>query len=477
MTPTARCCLLTLAAVLLAAPVLHSQEVGDAPAEAEAPADSTAKAGSEPAPVPDCAHDVDILWHEESRDGPGTLGVSIRDAESKQQIPGLGADAISLELDSETKLTGAALKITQARSALTRIPASDAALRAELGRDPVSYDAFFAVDLSRSMDVKFKQEDGSERTRREQAVALIDRITQISATGSTAILGASDRIYVSGFDDTVHKNLMPGLTSDRKAIRPALASLLEHSPRSESTALFAAIDENLTIIERLAPSNQDSEGRREAVLFVLTDSFNGRDLQAKRNLRRCSQNEPLVEGLLERIRQVRSATGQRMRLYIVAFGVDGTARGYSASQAPTRRCQPTTAQKTTVDLRNFRRLTDPGLGIGGAVASSSEAVLLRFVSDEFELRRTPYELSYSLPKGSSAPTEFEVAVTREGVTCSDKLRRAGDIVPPISAGEDLSTSPAEMALFLASLLIALLFVPRSLTNLAERLLGKKDDGR
>jgi len=209
--------------------------------------------------------------------------------------------------------------------------------------------------------------------------------------------------------------------------------------------------------------------RREAVLFVITDSFNGRDLEAGRNLSRCNQNDALTDSLVERIEAVRRATDEGLRVYILALGEEGEARGYSPNSPAKRRCRPTNAQKNTVDGYNFRRLTDPALGVGGNIASTSEDAIFEFVQKEFQLRRRAYKISYQLPEGARSPSRYQLNVRRNGVTCSASVRSSSDIVPTIAAGSDLETRPAEMALFLASLLISMLFAPRAITNLRASL--------
>jgi hypothetical protein len=157
----------------------------------------------------------------------------------------------------------------------------------------------------------------------------------------------------------------------------------------------------------------------------------------------------------------------------LALGEEGEARGYSPDSPAKRSCRPTNAQKNTVDGYNFRRLTDPALGDGGSITSTSEDAIFGFVQKEFQLRRQAYKISYQLPQGARSPSRYQVNVLRNGVTCSAAVRSSGDIVPTIAAGSDLETRPAEMALLLASLLISMLFVPRTITNLRASL---KRDG-
>jgi hypothetical protein len=420
-----------------------------------------------------CAHPVSILWNDEPRDGTGALAVSVTDPKTGQQIPQLPGDAFSLSIDNKGKIGATIVEVSQSRDALARLANSPGGIRHTIESDPVSIDAFFAVDLSRSMEAPKPQQGGPARSNREIAVSLIQRITDDKSNPGRSLLGRGDRILVSGFDDQLHTDLMRDLTGDSAAVRPALAALLEYSPRSENTALFAAIERNLTLIERLAPSYSEMKRRREAVLFVITDSFNGRDLQARRNLSRCSQNDALAGSLVERIEAVRRATDEGLRVYILALGEEGEARGYSADSPAKRSCRPTNAQKNTVDGYNFRRLTDPALGDGGSITSTSEDAIFGFVQKEFQLRRQAYKISYQLPQGARSPSRYQVNVLRNGVTCSAAVRSSGDIVPTIAAGSDLETRPAEMALLLASLLISMLFVPRTITNLRASL---KRDG-
>jgi len=460
-----------LLVVFLLVPFLLAQDgtpEATEPAEEEPKDDIVQKKAAE---KPACAHPVEILWNEEPRSGTGTMAVSVQNARNGQQLPRLPADAFSLTLNEEDGPTAQITELSQSADALAPPQGKPTAVAEALRSDPVEYDAFFAVDLSRSMDTPRKLDDGRERSHRDIAVSLIQRITGGGGTKERGVLGPRDRIFVSGFDNTVQKELMTGLTRDRAAIRPTLASILEYSPKSESTALFSAIHENLTIVERLAPSYRDMEKRREAVLFVITDSFNGRDLDAQKTVSRCAQSKPYLESIIEQIGTVQRATDQGFRLYILALGEDGSARGYSPNAAPGRSCRPSTAQKSTVDGYSFRTMTSPELGTGGTLSSSSEDALFDFVQEEFELHRQAYKLSYKLPKGAKSPSRYQLSVRQGNVTCSDSVRSSGDIVPPMAAGADLDITPPEMALFLASLLMSLLFVPRLLTNLRANLGG------
>jgi len=416
-----------------------------------------------------CAHPVSILWNDEPRDGTGALAVSVTDPKTGQQIPQLPGDAFSLSIDDKGKGSATIVEVSQTREALARLENSPDGVRYTIESDPVSVDAFFAVDLSRSMETPRPQQEGPARSNRETAVSLIERITDDKPNQGPSLLGLGTRILVSGFDDQLHTELMRDLTGESAAVRSALAALFEYSPRSENTALFAAIERSLTLIERLAPSYREMKRRREAVLFVITDSFNGRDLEAGRNLSRCNQNDALTDSLVERIEAVRRATDEGLRVYILALGEEGEARGYSPNSPAKRRCRPTNAQKNTVDGYNFRRLTDPALGVGGNIASTSEDAIFEFVQKEFQLRRRAYKISYQLPEGARSPSRYQLNVRRNGVTCSASVRSSSDIVPTIAAGSDLETRPAEMALFLASLLISMLFAPRAITNLRASL--------
>jgi len=397
------------------------------------------------------------------------LAVSVTDAKTGQQVPRLDEESFALTLDDKGQVRAKIIEVKQSDTALERLPNSPGGLRNSIETDPVAIDAFFTVDLSRSMDKPVAQPDGSKRTNRELAVSLIQRITDGKSKQGPSLLGRGNRVLVSGFDDTLQTDLMRDLTGDPAAVRPALAALLEYSPRSENTALFAAIGRTLTLIKGLGPGYREMKRRREAVLFVITDSFNGRNLEAKRNLSRCSQNDSLVDSLLENIAEVRRATDDGLRVYILAVGEEGAARGYSPTSPPKRSCRPTTAQKSTIDSFNFNRLTAPLEAVGGSVASTSEDELFAFVSDTFELPRKAYTVRYELPEGARAPARYSLSVRRNGVICSDALRSSEDIVPTIAAGSELNTSPTEMALFLASLLIAMLFIPRTITNLRANL--------
>ncbi|MEE2829287.1 MAG: vWA domain-containing protein [Myxococcota bacterium] len=474
--------LLGLALAVNPSPITADENAGS-PQESEAEGSETPAApateigpegaGSEEA----CPHPVRILWRSQERDGTGQLGLAVTDSETGQQVPRLEASQISVQVDEAPPLPAEALQLKQTRSVLERLPPSEQELREALSTDPVSYDVFFSVDLSRSMAEKLPHEDNSDLTKRELAVSLIDRMIKESGQNRSPVFDSDDRIFLAGFDSSPKTDLMSGLTPDRVEVRSVLSALLEHTPQSENTALFASLDNTLKIVTGLAPSYLDESARREAVIVLFTHSFNGRNLEGRSSLNRCRQNEPLLSELVERIERVREATGNRLRIYILALGAEGPATGYSLDEAPGRRCRISAAQRKTVDGRSFRALTDPKLVTGGYTAQASGLQLLRFLKEDFELRSTPYELSYRLPAGSQRGRTLTLGVTRDGVTCSASLRSASDIVPAIAAQSELETSSGELALFLTCLLIVCLFVPRSLTNLVGVLKSKSKKKR
>lgn len=437
-----RCFLLGLSLSLASAPSAHAQ--------------STAQAGS-------CGADLEILWNDEPRTGEGLMGFSLRGQGTQEQLGGLPISSLSLNLGTGSS-TANLISLSQARPDEARRDG----LPADLFDDPVRYDAFFAVDLSRSMDRATKGPDGAERSRRELAVSLIQRIAVPSEDGSASLLDEKDRLFISGFDDRVYRK-SSALDSDRSALRPALAELLEHSPASENTALYAAISDSLNLIRQTRSSGS---GPRESILFVITDSFNGRDLAARSNITSCRANDEPLKLLMEQIQALSSGDSRGVRLFILALGEDKLIKGYSPEAGPSRSCRPTTVQKKTVDGHSFRTLTGENGAEGGTIASEDEEDLFTFIQEDFDARWMPYQLRYNLG-ANHAPSSYSLVVKRPEGSCEAVIRSSGDIVPPIVRGTTEGPSSAEMALVLASLMLSLLFVPRAFTNLGEALRSRR----
>ena len=411
-----------------------------------------------------CDAELEILWNDEPRSGQGLMGFSLRGLGTQEQIGSVPIDSLSLKLG--TGSSAASLKsLTQAPPGANRRPD----LSTDFFDDPVRYDAFFAVDLSRSMDRPIMGADGAERSRRELAVSLIQRIAVPGQDGSASLLDDKDRLFVSGFDDRVYRK-SSALDSDRSALRPALAELLEHSPASENTALYAAISDSLNLIRQTRSSGT---GPRESILFVITDSFNGRDLTADSNVTSCRANDEPLKLLIEQIQALSSGGSRGVRLFILALGEDKLIKGYSPEAGPSRSCRPTTVQKKTVDGHSFRALTGKEGAEGGTIASEDEEALYAFIQEDFDGRWMPYQLGYELG-ANPMPSSYSLVVRRPEGSCEAVIRTSGDIVPPIARGTSEGPSSAEMALVLASLMLSLLFVPRALTNCSEALRSRRE---
>ncbi len=92
-------------------------------------------------------------------------------------------------------------------------------------------------------------------------------------------------------------------------------------------------------------------------------------------------------------------------------------------------------------------------------------MLLKWIVGQFEALKTAYEVSYDIPGDSPEPGLFNVMVRVGNEACSDTVEERNSFVA--SATKKLDTTPGELALFLASLLIAFFFLPRSLANLGN----------
>lgn len=476
-----------LALVLLAAPVLGTAGLpvklpgklpklpkpsagGAGEPSAEAPAAGEApKEGQTPAalgPTGDaCAYPVSLLWHREPKDGAWQMGVSVLNKGSGQQVPGLGAANIQVLLDDQPVPQGEGFAVQQSANTFLMVPTADGVAAPGLGADPLAYDVYFSVDVTESMGTMLDVQGSKPASKLTWALKVIQSLVSPSRDGRSPLFDEDDRVYISGFSGKLETGFMDSTSADRAKITRALATINEFQPVGTTAALYASILHNLANITAQADEYRDPAKKREAVLIVITDSFNGIDVDGKRALRNCDKNDPLTDRVQQAILDTQQATGGNLKVYLLGMGAESDQQYYSLTAPPDRRCRIAAVEAQTLDGRALRAIGNPAITRGGYVASTNPSVLATFVKAQFEALKSAYEVTFAPPAGTGKPRSFKVAVTIGEDVCVDEDVISSSIIP--QATSDVDTSPMEVALFLAGLVIALLFVPRSLVNLAN----------
>ena len=459
-----RILLAVLAALLLAAPVpTLAQEPAAEPA-GEATAGGTVAADQVPTGEA-CAWPIDLLWHREPKEGSWQMGVSVINKTSGQQVPGLTDRNFQVLLDGAPVPVDSNFEVNQSTNTFAKIPTEDGEAAVNLGVDPVNYDVYFSVDMTASMGDVPPIEDPKPRSKLTWALILIQNLIQQTRDGQAPLFDTSDRIYISGFTSKLETGFMDSATPSRDKARGALAKINEFQPTGESAALYASILYALTSIRAQADQYQKTDEKREAVLIIFTDSFNGMDLDGHRALRYCNKNDPLTDQVQQAIIDTRQATGGNLKVFVLGLGKQEDQKYYSLKEPPHRRCRINTVEAQTLDGRAFTAIGHPELTRGGYLAHEDPHVLLQYIKAQFEALKSAYEVTYVAPEGTGKPRSFQVAVTIDQDICLDEDLISSNIIP--QATSDADTSATEVALFLAGLIIALFFVPRSLVNLAN----------
>ena len=450
-----------LALSLLAVPGL-TQEEGAAPVTAEG------TQTVDPAALPSgeaCDYPVDLLWNREPTEGdaPWAMGVSVKNKSSGQQVPGLSEPHFRLLLDGVQASTDAPFKVNQsARAFLSAETPEGEAPRT--GVDPINYDVYFAVDMTASMGGEIQVEGAKAATKLNFALRVVRALVLPAKQGASALFDDQDRVYISGFTSRLETGFMDSTTTDRNKILEALNDMNSVETTGDSAALYASVMHNLTNIQARATEYSSSEKKREAVLIVLTDSFNGMDLEGRRSLRTCDKNDPLTDQVQQAIFDTQKATDGNLKVYFLGIGSESEPKYYSQSEPPNRRCRITTVEKETLDGRSLRVVGNPEITRGGYYANDNPRALMSFVQGQFEALKSAYEVQYKAPEGVSRPRSFQVIVSVGEKVCTDLEVLASNIIPTARA-KGVDTTASEVAVFLAGLLITLLFVPRSLSNL------------
>ncbi len=432
---------------------------------ASAPASGQDTAAPTPAPTGEaCRFPVELLWHREPAAPPWAMGVSVINKSSGQQVPGLNTEHFSLQIDDKPVAVGEGFAVRQSANAFQLVEPAPGE-EAVTGVDPVNYDVYFAVDLTASMAEDLAIEGKAKSASKLRfALGLIQSFVKPDKSGGT-LFDTNDRVFISGFTDRVEAGFMSSTTAARKKISEALLKINEFTPTGDNAALYASILHNLNAIKSTADQYKDAAKRREAVLIVITDSFNGMDLTGGKSLRSCGQNDALTDEVRAALKETQDATNQALKVYLLALGAEGETSRYSLTEPAHKYCKIADTQTETVDGRSFRAIGDVGLTRGGYLASTNPGLLGKFVRSQFEALKSAYEVTYTPPAGVTRPRSWAVRVSLGDDVCEDSERVQSNIIP-VARATDVETTPGEVALFLAGLMIAFFFLPRTLVNLS-----------
>ena len=433
-----------------------------------------------------CAYPTELLWHTEDSEGPFRMGVSVLN-EHEQQMPGLKAGNFKVFVDDqEVASDDDVFSVAQSKNVFGAVPdgasptsAAEATPEAGssgrhvggLGVDPVHYDLYLSIDLTESMAETIELK--GEKKARTKINFVARRIHELFA--KEKLFDSNDRVYLSGFTSKLETSFMTETTADRKALGNGLRSLLKFTPQGTDAALYYAMDFNMKTIRDRAEFYSGKDERRQAVLVVITDSFNGMDLTASRRVSRCRDNEKLTQTIQEAVRATNDATAGNFKLYILAVGEPGETSRYTHEGKLSSRCNIRSTQQQVVDKRSFRAITsDLHKGKGGFVGHPNPIRLLGVVQSQFENLRKAYEISYAPPEGITRPKKFRVSVDIDGQTCSAEVTETSGFIRQAQAQG--ATKPGEVALLLAALIFMFFFIPRSVSNVSTVLAGSDGSG-
>ena len=434
-----------------------------------------------------CKFPTEVLWHSEEEDDTFRLGVSVLN-ENEQQMPGLKARNFKVFVDDqEVARDGDSFKVEQSKNVFSAASATEGSGSSDkadeagaatgsgggsgLGVDPVHYDLYLSIDLTESMA------DTIEIKGQTKARPKISFVASRLHTLFTKekLFDSNDRVYISGFTSKLETSFMTETTADRKALANGLRGILKFIPQGTDAALYYAMDFNMKTIRDRAEFYTGTSERRQAVLVVITDSFNGMNMTASRRVSRCRDNEALSQSVREAVKATNDATEGNFKLYMLGIGETGETKRYTHEGKLSSRCNIRSTQQEVVDKRSFRAITsDLQMGKGGFVGHPDPIRLLRVVQNQFESLRKAYEISYSPPEGVSRPKKFRVSVEVGDETCSHEITETAGFIRKAKAQGD--TKPEEVALLLAALIFMFFFIPRSLANVSTVLAGAASSG-
>jgi hypothetical protein len=415
----------------------------------------------------DCKYPVDLLWHAELEDDDDRhkMAVSVRNPNG-QQVPGLTVDNFDVVHKGALVAKGDGFSVAQSKSAFSSAVAEEeeepekGAAPRPTSVDPIAYDVYFNIDLTASMGDELKK-----YTKLMWVGKILAALVRPDKAGRYRLFDAQDRVYISGFTSKLQTGFMDSPTINRDKINQAVLDLQDFTPKDKRARLYGGILYSLDRIKDYAEEYSDPAKRRQAVLITLTDSFNGIDPNRGRKLRDCAQNDALNDQVRRAILETRKATNQNLKVYILGLGVTGDTDKYFVNDEPARRCRIAETEAQVLDARSLSLIGNRQLGGGGFFPNENPGLLMKWIVGEFEALKTAYEITYNVPDDSPEPGIYKVTVLVGNDACSHEVEERNSFVA--LATKKLDTSPGEMALFLASLMIALFFIPRSLSNLGN----------
>ncbi|MCO4772890.1 MAG: VWA domain-containing protein [Deltaproteobacteria bacterium] len=415
----------------------------------------------------DCDYPVKVLWHaDDEKDGLHRMGVSVTNR-SGQQVPNLKAETFTITHQGTEVKKDDNFKVGQSKNVLVQA-ATDAegdetaaAEMAALSKDPINYDVYFAVDLTKSMG----DEIGGGKSKKQVVAEVISLLTAPNKKGEYALFDQQDRVYIAGFTSKV-ETITEAPTAKREKLISAFGDLAQFEVRDDKAALNSAISHNLGLIKGAAAQYKDAKAPRQAVLIAITDSFNGINPGNGRGLRRCDENNALNDALRQEIIDTRKEVNEQFKMYVLGLGKFGETERYKVKEPHHRYCDIAKTQEIILDGKSLAAIGSKEITNGGGLhVSENPAELAKWLLSHFEALKTAYDITYTVPAEAADASMYKAAVTILDTTCEGILVESNEFIRQATAKSD--TTASEMALFLASLLLALLFIPRTLTNLGS----------
>ncbi len=430
--------------------------------------------------APPCSHPVQVLWHadatEKGEDGKVApveglhrMGVSVTN-QSGQQVPNLTADVFEIFHKGTKVEKNDAFKVSQSKNVLVQAAAAedeeDVAAATALASDPINYDVYFAIDLTKTMGDEI---DG--KSKKQVVAEVIRKMTVPEKEGQDTLFDKNDRVYIAGFTEKVVQ-ITEAPTVKREKLIPALGSLAQYEVEGDFAAFYGAVHHNLSLITQAADQYKDPAKKRQAVLIAITDSFNGINPSNGRRVKYCNNNNELNDTLRQGIIDTRAAVGEQFKMYVLGIGAVGEGKRYRLKEDHHRYCRIDYVQKDHLDAKSLVAIASPKITNGGGLNISQKPDELGgWLTAKFEALKTAYEITYSIPKEAADASLYRASVTILEKVCSGELIEANQFIRQATKKTD--TTPAEVALFLGSLLLALLFLPRTLVNLGNLGGGEK----
>lgn len=411
-----------------------------------------------------CPYPVQVLWHADAEEeGLHRMGVSVTN-QSGQQVPNLGPDVFTIFHKGTKVEKNEAFKVSQSKNVIVQAAAEadeeDAAATEALASDPINYDVYFAVDLTASMA---DEVDG--KPKKQVVAEVIRALTAPNKKGEYALFDANDRVYIAGFTESVVQ-ITEAPTAKREKLIPALGTLAQYEVKGTYAKFYGAIEHNLSLITQAADQYKDPSKKRQAVLIAITDSFNGINPTNGRRLTRCSYNNEFNDSLRQQIIDTRNEVGEQFKMYVLGLGGIGESDRYKLKEEHNRYCKIATEQQNFLDGKSLAAIASPKITNGGGLkVSAKPAELASWLLGKFEALKTAYEITYAIPAEAEDASLYKASVTILETTCTGELVEANQFIRQATKKAD--TTSAEVALFLASLLLGLLFLPRSLVNLGN----------